>query len=166
MRHVRANRPWNLLVNIVAASSLVSVERRCQAYRLGGIDLNGTTLRSGCRFESDRVLFGPDGMVNEGCYFENREPIDVGARCYLGPHVMLVTSTHVLGVEEQRAGEYAGRAVTIGDGCWLGARVTVLPGVTVGAGCVIAAGAMVVRDCPPNGLYGGVPARQLRDLVD
>lgn len=50
------------------------------------------------------------------------------------------------------------------DGCWLGGNVTVLPGVTIGRGCVIAAGAVVTKSCDPNGLYAGVPARRIRDL--
>ena len=53
---------------------------------------------------------------------------------------------------------------TIEDGVWIGARSVVLPGVRVGEGCVIAAGAVVAADCAPFGMYGGVPARRLRDL--
>jgi acetyltransferase-like isoleucine patch superfamily enzyme len=41
----------------------------------------------------------------------------------------------------------------------------VAPGVNVGSGCIIAAGALVVRDCEPNGLYAGVPAKRIKDLV-
>lgn len=43
-------------------------------------------------------------------------------------------------------------------------RAMLLPGVTVGKGCVVAAGAVVAADCAPNGLYGGVPARRIKDL--
>jgi len=47
----------------------------------------------------------------------------------------------------------------IGDGAWIGARVIILPGVTVGAGAVIAAGSVVTSDCAPDSLYAGVPAQ-------
>ena len=52
----------------------------------------------------------------------------------------------------------------IGDGSWLGQNVSVIAGVTIGAGCMIAAGAVVVSDCEPNGLYAGVPARRIKNL--
>jgi len=162
--HVCANRRWHFLVNVAAASAFVTVGRRRRCYRLGGIDVNSTDFRPGCRFESDRVAFGPGGMVNEGCYFENREHIDIGARCFLGPQVMIITSSHLIGGPDKRAGTYSGQTVTIGDGCWLGARAMILPGVTIGEGCVIAAGAVVVRDCEPHGMYGGIPARKLKSL--
>ncbi|WP_372495087.1 acyltransferase [Nocardioides pinisoli] len=52
------------------------------------------------------------------------------------------------------------------NGAWIGAAVTVLPGVTIGPGCVVAAGSVVTADCQANGLYAGVPARRIRDLPD
>jgi maltose O-acetyltransferase len=170
MRHVRqsvnrhVNRRWNLIVNVLAATPWLVGEQRMRLYRKGGIDPNTTEIRPGCWFSSDQVTFGPDGMINRGCKFENREPISIGARCYFGPDVLVLTSTHDLGQSRQRAGEYAGQMVTIGDGCWIGARATILPGVRVASGCVVAAGAVVAEDTDPNGLYGGVPARRLRDL--
>ncbi|MCR4913326.1 MAG: acyltransferase [Lactobacillus sp.] len=54
--------------------------------------------------------------------------------------------------------------VKIDDGCWIGANVTILPGVHIGKGCVIGAGAVVNKDCEPNGVYVGVPAKRIKDL--
>ena len=76
----------------------------------------------------------------------------------------VVTGSHQLGDRRRRAGPPLPRPVRIGSGCWLGARVIVLPGVTIGPGCIIAAGAVVAQDCAADGLYAGVPARRLRDL--
>jgi acetyltransferase-like isoleucine patch superfamily enzyme len=53
--------------------------------------------------------------------------------------------------------------IVIGDGVWFGARVTVLGGVTIGCGAIIAAGAVVNRSIPPFTIYGGVPAKKLKD---
>jgi acetyltransferase-like isoleucine patch superfamily enzyme len=53
--------------------------------------------------------------------------------------------------------------VTIGDHVWLSTRVTVLPGVSIGEGAVVAAGSVVTKDLAPYGLYGGVPARKIRE---
>jgi maltose O-acetyltransferase len=56
------------------------------------------------------------------------------------------------------------RPVTIGNGAWLGARCTILPGVNVGEGAIVAAGAVVTHDVPANTMVAGVPARAIRDL--
>jgi acetyltransferase-like isoleucine patch superfamily enzyme len=52
--------------------------------------------------------------------------------------------------------------IAIGENCWIGAKVTLLAGVTIGEGCVIAAGAVVTKDMPPHSLVGGVPAKVIR----
>lgn len=52
----------------------------------------------------------------------------------------------------------------IENGCWIGANVTVLPGVTIKSGTIVAAGAVVVRDCEGNCIYGGVPAKKIKNL--
>ena len=54
--------------------------------------------------------------------------------------------------------------MVIKDGAWLGARCTILPGVTVGEGAIVAAGAVVHRDVAPNTLVAGVPARVVKEL--
>jgi maltose O-acetyltransferase len=161
-RHV--NRLWNLTVNILAASPWLTGGTRERFYRSGGIEPNGTQIRTGCWFFSSKISFGHGGMVNADCYFENREVIEVGNNVFIGPQVLIGTSSHELGPANQRAGKYAGAPVVIGDGCWIGARVTILPGVTVAPGCVIAAGAVVTKSTEPHGLYAGVPAVRRREL--
>jgi maltose O-acetyltransferase len=54
--------------------------------------------------------------------------------------------------------------ITIGDGAWLGARSTILPGVTIGAGAVVAAGSVVIGDVAPDVVVAGVPAVVRRQL--
>ena len=159
-----ANRSWNLRVNVLAASPFLRGTLRERLYKSGGIDVNGTEIRPGAWFFSSSITFGAGGMVNSDCYFENREPITIGARCFFGPGVFVGTSTHAVGGPSQRAGDYIGGPVVIADGCWIGARAVILPGVTISAGCVIAAGAVVTHDTEPNGLYAGVPAVRKRDL--
>jgi maltose O-acetyltransferase len=111
------------------------------------------------------VAIGRNTFVNYGCFFDSLDRITVGNDCALGAQVTLLTSTHRMGGAARRAGDLVSRPIAIGDGCWLGARATVLPGVSVGRGCIIAAGALVVRDCEPNGLYAGVPAARIKDLT-
>ena len=60
--------------------------------------------------------------------------------------------------------EYA-KPITVGDNVWFGAGVQVLPGVTIGEGAVVAAGAVVTRDVPPRTLVAGVPAKVLKEIA-
>lgn len=54
--------------------------------------------------------------------------------------------------------------IKVGNNCWFGADVSVMPGVTIGAGCVIAAGAVVTKDMPNNSLIAGVPAKVIKTI--
>lgn len=163
-RQVRAFRPWEILVNRLAASSLILPRTRYKLYRRAGLSIETFGVRPGCLFHTAKISIGADTLIGSGCHFENREPISIGRNCSLAPEVMIATSTHTIGPESKRAGADASAPVTVSDGCWLGARVTVLAGVTIEPGCVIAAGAVVVEDCERDGLYAGVPARRVRDL--
>ncbi|HEU4657667.1 MAG TPA: acyltransferase [Capillimicrobium sp.] len=159
------DRRWNLAVNVVAASIAVGERRRGRLLRRAGLRVHPEArVQHGCWFFGANVTIGATTWVNHRCYFDARDEIVVGDRCDLGMEVMLCTSTHEPGDRTRRAGRYRSAPVRIEDGCWLGSRAIVLPGVTIGEGCVVAAGAVVVEDCEPHGLYAGVPARRVRDL--
>ena len=77
---------------------------------------------------------------------------------------MLITGTHHLGEEYQRAGVETALPITVGDGAWIGANCTILPGVTIGRGAVVAAGSVVTKSIGDNEMYAGVPAKLIRVL--
>lgn len=83
---------------------------------------------------------------------------------WLASGCLILTATHDIGEPSQRAGTWRADRIAIDDGAWLGAATKVLPGVSIGAGWVIAAGSVVTTDCAPNGLYAGVPAVRKSDL--
>jgi maltose O-acetyltransferase len=151
-------------VNRIAASQSVSGARRMSLYRRAGIDARTPLIGAGCHFFSANAALGERTMVNEGVYFDTRARIEIGRRCGIGFQAMLCTSAHELGPAEQRWGYWKPGPITIEDGAWIGARATVMGPVTIGTGCLVAAGAVVVHDCEPNGLYAGVPARRIKDL--
>jgi len=91
-------------------------------------------------------------------------PVRIGAYVRIGHDVTLLTITHAVGSKELRSGKSEAWGIEIGDGAWLASRVTVLPKVRIGAGAIVAAGAVVTRDVPPNTLVAGVPARVIRTL--
>jgi maltose O-acetyltransferase len=156
-----ATRASLLLVNALQGGRLVPRVVRWGVLRLWGADVATHRISEGCWFGGRDIHIGAGTFVNFGCVFDNLAAVRIGARCDLGMRVMFVTSTHEIGPAERRAGAVGGQPVTVGDGCWIGAGAIILPGVTVGSGCIVAAGAVVTRDCEPDGVYAGNPARRL-----
>lgn len=91
-------------------------------------------------------------------------PIVIGERCDIGPGVEFIPGSHIIGTSLRRAGSGIAKPISIGNGCWLGAKSIILGGVNIGDGCVVAAGAVVTQSVPPNSLVAGVPARIKRQL--
>lgn len=162
-QRVAANRRWHLLVNVIAASGLVTPRQRAKAYRLAGLCFETEDIRPGCFFLSADVKIGIGSMIGRDCYFE--APVHIGEGCFVAMQTLFGTWTHAIGAPSHRAGEVDVRPVVIENGCWLGARSLVAPGITVAQGCVLAAGSVVIRNCEPHGLYAGVPAVRKRDLT-
>jgi len=110
------------------------------------------------------LSFGADVVVTGNLHVDIGGEIRVGDRVFLGHDVALITVDHRIGPPERRCAEPTLSSIVIGEGAWLASRVIVLPGVTIGSGVVVAAGAVVTRDVEPNVLVGGIPARVLRHL--
>jgi maltose O-acetyltransferase len=153
----------DILLNTIAASPAVPNVFRSRVYRLLGVTIGRSRIHGQCVLGWS-VRIGNGTFVNVGCFFDDAGPVTIGNRCHVGPGVMFCSAGHEIGGPEQRAWRVVPGPITVGDGSWIGARAVILPGVTVGAGCVIAAGAVVSRDCAPNGLYAGVPAKRVREL--
>jgi maltose O-acetyltransferase len=115
-------------------------------------------------FGSRDISIGSGTFINYRCVFNTAGGITIGNNVDIAMDVSFVTSSHELGGPERRAGAPRSAPIRVGDGVWVGARAVILPGVTLGAGSVIAAGAVVVHDCDPNTLYGGAPAKRIRAL--
>jgi len=103
--------------------------------------------------------------INLGCTIDLGADVTIGDNISIGHHVMLMSTSHEIGPAERRAGQVLARPIVIGSGAWLGARSVIMPGVTVGNSAIVAAGAIVTKDVPPNTVVGGVPARVLRELA-
>jgi maltose O-acetyltransferase len=156
---------WRLVVDSLLPLPLVSPRLRSRVLRLAGVRIEGPTeIRQGLELMTGDLRVGPGVFVNRGVTIHNTARVTLEADVALGPGVLVTTTHHRFDDPASRAGTPDPRPVLVGRGTWVGARAVVLPGVTIGEGCVVAAGAVVTRDCAPHGLYAGVPARRVRDL--
>lgn len=114
----------------------------------------------------NRLTIGGGTYINTGFRTGFVEPstITVGSLCNIGPNVNLETGYHDLMWSSETKWGGGGKSIEIKDKCWLGMNVTVLGGVTIGEGAVIAAGAVVTKDVEPYTLMAGVPAKKIRSL--
>lgn len=110
------------------------------------------------------LSIGKDTIVTGGLHVDLGAPVRIGNGVRIGHDVTLLTISHEVGSPHFRAGTSHFGEIVIEDGCWLATRCMVLPGVTLGMGAIVAAGAVVTRDVPPNTLVAGVPARVVREL--
>jgi acetyltransferase-like isoleucine patch superfamily enzyme len=101
---------------------------------------------------------GARTWINRQCCLDLRGGLEIGADVSVSPEVMILTAQHDLNDPRFK---YVSKRVVIEDHVWIGARATIMPGVTVGRGAVVAAGAVVTRDVEPLTVVGGVPARPI-----
>lgn len=118
----------------------------------------------GGRGMEKRLSVGQFCHFNVNCFLDLCGPIEIGDSAGLGPEAMLITGRHEIGPIERREGPLSPAPITICDGAWIGARALILPGVTVGTGAIVAAGAVVTRDVPPNTVAAGIPAKVIREI--
>lgn len=107
------------------------------------------------------VRIGRNTLINRNCMLDARSPLSIGANVSISPDVMILAGTHDVNDPEFAPSEVGPWAVTIGDYVWIGARATIMPGVTVGRGAVVAAGSVVTKDVAPLAIVGGVPAKPI-----
>ena len=152
-------------LNRLCSVELLPPPIRARLLRAFGLDVDPTSrIYPRCFFGGTKVHIGRHTFVNYDCFFDNSAAISLGANCSLGMAVLLCTSYHDVGGHGCRAGAVRGAPIVVEDGCWIGASSTLLPGITVREGCIIAAGSVVASDCEADGLYAGNPAKRVRDL--
>ena len=121
---------------------------------------------SGVYVGGDQLIIGERVFINRYCRLDVGAPLLIDDGAYLGYGVTVLTMSHELGLPLQRAGALTRETTIIGRGSWIGANVTILPGVRVADGCIIAAGSVVTIDTEPNTLYAGTPAVAKRSLTE
>lgn len=139
--------------------------RRSAVYRWAGLRLGcGTQILGPLTLLGweglPRLLeIGDDAAIETPCTISLCAPVRIGHRVHTGQDVMILTGSHRIGDATRRCGPYEFAPVEIGNGSWIGARAVILPGVTIGEGCVVSAGSVIARSMPANSLVAGNPAR-------
>jgi maltose O-acetyltransferase len=126
------------------------------------LDRGVILLSTGNPAEDTKIRIGSGTYINRHTMIDASERIQIGAHCMIGPFCYITDHDH--GTSQGQAiseQPLVGAAVVIEEDCWIGAHVTILKGVRIGAGAIVGAGAVVTRDVAPNSISAGVPARQI-----
>ncbi len=138
----------------------------------------GTNVSVGQPFICDygrNIYIGNNVSVNMNCTFVDCNKITIGNNVLIASNVQLYTATHPVELSERLTPDWTPESeayfcrtyalpIKIGDGCWLGGGVVVLPGVTIGNGAVIGAGSVVTKDIPEHSVAVGNPCRVIRKI--
>jgi acetyltransferase-like isoleucine patch superfamily enzyme len=150
--------------------SLTFSRVRTLVYRLAGLQIGPCSLILG-RIEfsgsgplQKRLRIGAHTIINAHFFVDLNGPIDIGDWVSIGHHVTLITADHDQGPAYCRAGPMRSSSISIGDGSWIGAGSTLLPGASIGKSTIVSAGSVVSGKVPDNRMVGGVPARALKAL--
>jgi len=120
----------------------------------------GARVESGCLILGGprRITIGARSVINRGVVLDGRFPLSIGANVSISIQAMILTLQHDLQASDFRP---VGAPVAIGDRVFIGTRAIVLPGVSIGEGAAVAAGAVVTGDVEPFVIVGGVPAKPI-----
>ena len=117
-------------------------------------------------FAGKHVFIGDYFYANFNLTLVDDGKITIGNHVMIGPNVTLVTATHPISPKLRENNLQYNMPVTIKDGVWIGANVTVLPGVTIGKNSVIGAGSVVTKDIPDNVVAYGNPCKVHREITE
>jgi acetyltransferase-like isoleucine patch superfamily enzyme len=141
---------------------------RIKILRMFGIQIHPTSIIRSNVFIGGRSLkIGTFSFININCFLDGCAPILIGDYVHIGPYAKFLTGTHTINSGVMRRSgksENSFLPIEIKRGVWIGMGVMILPGVTIEEGCVIGAGAVVVKSTEPNGLYLGCPAKRVKEL--
>ncbi len=112
---------------------------------------------------SPSIELGNYSGIGDRCYFQGE--VIIGDNVMMGPEVMFIATNHKYDRKDipMNVQEEVRKKIVVEDNVWIGARVTILSGVRIGEGSIIAAGAVVTKDVEKNTIVGGVPAEKIKD---
>jgi len=130
---------------------------RSLVYRLAGIKIGkGSVIHMWANFyQPKNIRIGEDTIIGDHCFLDGRALLKIGDHIDIASQVLIYNSEHDIHDESFKVIE---QPVEIGDYVFIGPRAVILPGVKIGKGAIVAAGAVVTKDVPAGKIVGGVPA--------
>ena len=149
---------------VLTAPELVVTLLRLWCLRRSGVRIVGLAGCSALDLQGKRQNL----LIGEGSFLgrvkiQIHAPVSIGRNVVINDGVTILTGTHDTASEWY---DQINRPVVIGDYAWICTNALILPGVTIGCGAVVAAGAVVVKDVPPFAIVGGNPARLLKQRAE
>lgn len=111
------------------------------------------------------IEVGDNFFANYGCIFLDPNKITFGNNVMIAPNCVFSTAGHALDAKQRISGEEIALPISVGDNVWIGASVTVLPGVKIGSNTIIGGGSLVNKDIPDGVIAIGVPCKVLRKIT-
>jgi acetyltransferase-like isoleucine patch superfamily enzyme len=148
------------ICNIVVANFPSARFRKLFYQRVMQVEMApGVFIHSGLWLDCRRQLvIGENSVINQRCRLDARGFITIGKNVSISPEVHIITADHDISTDDIGG---RNRPVTIGDFVFVGSRAMILPGVDIGEGAVVAAGAVVTKSVPPRDVVAGIPAKKI-----
>lgn len=160
LRAVLPGRDW-FAIEVVAHLPIMAL--RMFAYRLLGVSMSrarpAAIMRHTEVWSARKLAIGEGSVIGRHALIDARGHISIGRDVNISSYCRFQSAKHVVDDPDFVA---AFEPITVGDRAWIGMGATVLGGVSIGEGAVVAAGAVVTKDVEPYEVVGGVPARPLR----
>ena len=151
---------WLLILRIVGHVPIHTLRKIF--YLISGIKIpfNSTIHLENNFFKPSGITIGQNTIIGYRCFLDGRGDLNIGNHVDIASEVLIYTDEHNLN-SETFGNSFS--PVTIKDYVFIGPRAIILPGVTIGKGAVVAAGAVVTKDIPDFEIWGGVPAKKISD---
>jgi acetyltransferase-like isoleucine patch superfamily enzyme len=157
------NRTLSLMPALNTATDVEQVRERLGEIIGSGIDSSTTIFAPFYTNFGRFIRIGKNVFINHACSFLDMGGITIEDEVLIGPRVNLVTENHPLDPGDRKT--LLVKPIVVKRNAWIGAGATILPGVTIGENSVVAAGAVVAKDVPPNTIVGGVPAKIIKSIL-
>lgn len=118
-----------------------------------------------CDYGSN-ITIGDNFYANHNCTILDGAKVTFGNNVFIGPNVVFTTAGHAIDSEQRAKGLEIALPITVGDDVWIGANVSVLPGVSIGSNTIIGAGSVVNKDIPDGVIAAGVPCKVIRRITE